>query len=351
MNRKQFIASATAASLISFYPKNLEARAALSKIPSIKPKKLTQGDTIALISPAGFIEKEELDESKSKLESFGFKTVAGNNVLNKTGYLAGSDKERADDVNRAFADENIKAIVCTRGGWGVARMLDLLDYDIIKRNPKIIIGYSDITALLYGIFSQTGLVCYHGPVGISTFNDYSSEIFLDILTKPYSPKYLLCADESDAATNKDYERLIIRSGEATGELVGGNLSIVVSMIGTKYDIDLSGKILFLEEVGEAPYRIDRMLTQLIQAKDLKKCSGIALGVFWKCNGGREDSGITNSFSLQEVLYDRLFPLKIPVVYGLSFGHIKNKMTLPFGIKAKLNATEQSLKLLESTVLD
>lgn len=351
MNRKQFLTSAALAAAASALPISTFASNRGSKITSIKPPKLNTGDTLALVSPAGFIEQQELDDSKLNLEALGFNVVTGANVLNKTGYLAGTDKERADDINWAFANKDVKGIVCTRGGWGVARMLDLIDYDIIKSNPKVLIGYSDITALLYGIYSQTGLVCFHGPVGISTFNEYSTKIMSDVLTKTGFPISLSSADEPDAVTNKDYEKLIIRSGSGAGELVGGNLSIVVSLIGTKYDIDVRGKILFLEEVDEAPYRIDRMLTQLIMAKNIEQCAGIALGVFWKCNGRNNDSGITNSFSLQEVLYDRLFPLNVPVAYGLSFGHIKNKMTLPFGIKAELNVTDQSLRLLEAATTE
>ncbi|PIX93036.1 MAG: LD-carboxypeptidase, partial [Ignavibacteria bacterium CG_4_10_14_3_um_filter_37_18] len=202
--------------------------------------------------------------------------------------------------------------------------------------------------LLYGIYSQTGLIGFHGPVATSTFNEFSVNNFKNVLMKPQLKMSLHSASE-DAAKN-EYKPYVIRSGKAKGKLIGGNLSIVASLIGTKYDIEPKGKIIFLEEVGEEPYRVDRMLTQMIQAGKFKNASGIALGVFTKCESKPDQSGIANSFSLSEVLLDRLFQLKIPVLYGLSFGHIVNKFTLPFGINAELDVDNQELMLLEEAVV-
>jgi len=346
MDRKQFITTAALAAAATTIPNSIIARNQSKKITSIKPPKLSEGDTLALISPAGFISEEELAEAVDNLENLGFNTVASPNVLKKSGYLAGTDRERADDVNWAFANPDVNGIVCTRGGWGINRMLDFLDYGLIKSNPKVLTGYSDITSLLYGIYSQTGVVCFHGPVGTSTFNDYSVEMFNNVLMKTDAPIDFVNADELENSTNPDYNRVTIREGSGTGELTGGNLSLIVSLIGTKYDIDLTGKILFIEEVREEPYRIDRMLTHMIMATNISKCAAIAIGVFSRCNVKGDESGITNSFTLQEVLRDKLSPLNIPVAYGLSFGHIINKMILPFGIKAELNANEKTLRLLE-----
>ena len=223
----------------------------------------------------------------------------------------------------------------------------MLDYELIRNNPKAIVGYSDITSLLYGIFAKTGLVGFHGPVGISTFNEFSIRYFVDVLVNPHENLTLYNAREEKEEDG--YKVKAIYGGTAKGKLIGGNLSLIVSMIGTPYDIDTNGKIIFIEEVGEEPYRIDRMLTQMIQAGKFNGAAGIALGVFSKCEARGSDSGILNSFTLSEVLFDRLAGLKIPVLYGMSFGHITNKFTLPFGIDAELNTLNQTLTLLEPAV--
>lgn len=319
-----------------------------SSARTIKPQKLKTGDTIGLVSPGGFITEQQLEEAKTNISSLGFSVVAAKNILNRYGYLAGTDKERAHDLHEMFGNKRIDGIVCVRGGYGCARVLDFLDYNLIKRNPKILIGYSDITALLYGIYSQTGLTGFHGPVATSTFNEFSVNIFKNVLMNPQRQISLHSAIED--TTKNEYKHFIIRSGKAKGKLVGGNLSIVASLIGTKYDVDTKGKIIFLEEVGEEPYRVDRMLTQMIQAGKFKYASGVALGVFTKCESKPDESGIANSFSVSEVLRERLFQLEIPVYYGLSFGHIVNKFTLPFGINAELDVDNQELTLLEKAVV-
>lgn len=309
----------------------------------IKPNRIRLGETIGLISPAGFIEERHLEEAIENLEELGFRVKYNKEIKRRYGYLAGSDSLRAADLNKMFADKNVDAIFTIRGGYGCARMLDLVDYELIKENPKIIIGYSDITSLLYAIYKKTNLVCFHGPVGTSTFNDYSVNNLKNILVTP---------DETYTMTNllEDKKKIkTINHGKAVGELIGGNLSIVVSMIGTKYDIDSKGKIIFLEDIGEEPYRIDRMLTQMKLAGKFDNCAGVALGVFRRCEIDKEDPEFEESLTLQQVFDDVFSDLKIPVVYGLSFGHIENKFTLPFGIKAELDADKGSITLLESAV--
>ncbi|MCK9212199.1 MAG: LD-carboxypeptidase [Ignavibacteriaceae bacterium] len=345
MRRRTFLNTITAAATVAALP---NFSFPLEKAKIIKPKKLKTGDTIGLISPGGFITEQQLEESKTNISSLGFSVVAAKNILKRYGYLAGTDKERTEDLHEMFSNTKVDGIVCVRGGYGCARVLDFLDFNLIKRNPKILIGYSDITALLYGIFSQTGLIGFHGPVATSTFNEFSVNNFKNVLMNPQLKMSLHHAFED--ATKSEYKPFVIRGGKAKGKLVGGNLSIVASLIGTKYDIDTKGKIIFLEEVGEEPYRVDRMLTQMIQAGKFKHASGIALGVFTKCESKPDESGIANSFSLSEVLRERLFQLGIPVLYGLSFGHIVNKFTLPFGINAELDVDNQSLTLLEKAVV-
>jgi muramoyltetrapeptide carboxypeptidase len=319
---------------------------ALQKV--IKPKRLKSGDTIALIAPGSYISKEELNDSIKKIEGLGFKTVYSEKILNQNGYFSGTDNIRAEDLMEKFEDKSINGIMCVRGGYGCARILPLLDYKLIKKNPKVLIGYSDVTALMYGIFKKTGLITFHGPVSISTFNDFSVRNFNSVLIENNYPiKFSNATEDLD---ENPYGVVSIVKGKAKGKLVGGNLSIMVSLIGTDFDISYDNSIIFIEEVGEEPYRIDRMLTQLIQAKKFDKASGIMMGIFKKCEPKTEDPSFSRSFSLMEVLYDRLSHLTIPIVYGMSFGHIKNKFTIPFGAIATLDTKENTFCLEESPVI-
>lgn len=309
----------------------------------IKPPKLYKGDTIGLIAPGSYITQSQLDKSIKNFEELGYKVKYSKNILSKHGYLAGYDYERAADIHEMFADKEVDAIAAVRGGYGCARILPMLDYSLIRSNPKILIGYSDVTSLLYGIYKKTGLVCFHGPVGISTFNDYSIEHFKNILSNPAS------SYEMKNLPEEDEQIYVISEGVAEGELVGGNLSIVVSMIGTEYDIDSKNKIIFLEEIGEEPYRIDRMLTQMRQSGKFDGCKAIALGVFERCEARENDPEFPKSLTLKQVLQDRLGDLGVPVIYGLSFGHITNKFTIPFGVNARLDTYNKKLTLLEKAV--
>lgn len=343
MKRREFVKSISAAAALSAIP---EVYSGVDEQVKIKPSKLNKGDTIGLIAPGSYISTDELQDSVENLEKLGYRVSYDERILSKSGYLAGTDATRAEDLNAMFADKNIKGIVCARGGYGCARILPMLDYSLIKNNPKILIGYSDITALLNAIYFQTGLVTFHGLVGISTFNDFSVDYFNEVVVHPEDNLVLIsAADEEDGGS----KITTIVSGKAEGELIGGNLSVLVSLIGTKYDFNGQGKIIFLEEIGEEPYRIDRMLTQMIQSGKFDGAAGIALGVFKNCEPKKKDASFDSSFSLMEVLFDRLSDLKIPIVYGLSFGHIKNKFTLPVGIKAGLDTINQTITLLEIAV--
>jgi len=346
MQRRNFIKNISVSSLIaaSIPAVALKGISELKDEKLIKPPRLKKGNTLGLISPGGFISEKELNDSITNLDTLGFKVAYTERILARNGYLAGTDEQRAADVNEMFDRKDVAGIICARGGYGCARVLPFLNYELIKNNPKVLIGYSDVTALLYGIFKNTGLVCFHGPVGISTFNEFSINFFNDVLLNPLDTMMLYNAKPEKP--EEAYQTKTIRSGKAAGKLIGGNLSIVVSMIGTPYDIDTENKIIFLEEVGEEPYRIDRMLTQMIQADKLDKAAGIVLGIFTKCEPKPDDSGIFNSFTLSEVLFDRLAGLNIPVIYGMSFGHVQNKFTLPFGVEAELNVNNQTLTLLE-----
>lgn len=332
----------------------------------VKPKRLAKGDTVAIISPSGSLDAEELEKSVQNLTGFGFRVKVGRNAGKINGFLAGTDGERLEDLHWAFADREIDAIWCSRGGYGASRLLPYINFNLIRRNPKILIGYSDITALHLAIYEKCGLVTFHGPVAASTFSDYSKKHSLELLMNP-STNYKVelapvvqplptetqteeTAPNQASGALKDanlYKTEIITDGVCRGRLVGGNLSLLAALAGTPFALkSLKGKILFIEDVNEQPYRIDRMLTQLRQTVDLKQAEGIALGVFRGCN----PRGDAPTQSLIDVLKDNLGNLGIPVIYGLSFGHIRNQFTLPMGIMTKLDTPSATVTFLETSVL-
>lgn len=349
MNRRKFIRNSVALTIASALGAKSRFKEREEQNIIIKPKKLKAGDAVGLIAPGSYISEQELLTSITNLESLGFKVKYSKYILEQNGYLSGNDEQRVYDLHEMFTDKNIKGIFCARGGYGCMRILNLLDYDLIKNNPKSIIGFSDITALLYAIYQKTGLICFHGPVGISSMNDYTLNYFKKTIMEKRNSLLLKNAREENEETDPTYNKYVITSGVAEGILVGGNLSIVAALVGTPYFVGLENKILFLEEIGEEPYRIDRMLTQLILSGEMQKVKGVALGVFRKCESKEIDPSFEKSFSLSQVLFDRLQNLGVPVMYGMSFGHIRNKMTLPFGIRAKLDTKNQTLTLLENCV--
>jgi len=359
MNRKKFIASLSAASVGAavipfsilaqpsrFQSSNLEGLLK-DEPPIIKPPRLKTGDKLAIVAPGSYISQEELQDSIKNLNQLGFETTYSKKILLQSGYFAGTDKDRADDLMEKFADKSVKGIICARGGYGCARILPMLNYDVIRANPKVLIGYSDITALLYGIYKKSGLITFHGPVATSTFNDYSVNNFNKVLMNP--ERTSLFPNSTSGDDENIYGVTSIVVGKGKGRLVGGNLSIMVSLIGSEFDVDYSNKIIFIEEIGEEPYRVDRMLTQMIQAGKFENAAGVMMGIFRKCEVKKESDLTSKSFTLMEVLQDRLGSLKIPVVYGMSFGHVKDKFTIPFGALAELDVAKQTFTLLEKAV--
>jgi muramoyltetrapeptide carboxypeptidase len=349
VKRRNFIKTISAASVAATaFPKSFSEKSDYRKKSLIKPPRLKQGDTIAMVTPGSYITELEKEESINNLRGLGFKVIYTDRLMQKNGYFSATDKERAADLNEMFERKDVQGIMCARGGYGCARILPYLDYDLIKNNPKVLIGFSDVTAIQYALYKNSDLITFHGPVSISTFSSFSVKNFRNILLDP--TEELELQNSTTGNNYNPYGITVISDGKAKGELVGGNLSIVVSLIGTEYDIDFSDKIIFLEEFLEEPYRIDRMLTQMIQAGKFDYSAGIALGVFKSCEPNKSNPAFSGSFSLMEVLKDRLANLGIPVVYGLSFGHIADKFTLPFGVNAELNSDTKQLKLLEPGVL-
>jgi len=348
VKRRNFIKTISAASVaVTAFPKSFSEKSDYRKKSFIKPPRLRNGDTIALVTPGSYITEQEKEESINNLCGLGFKVIYTDRLMQKNGYFSATDKERAADLNEIFERKDVQGIMCARGGYGCARILPYLDYDLIEDNPKALVGFSDVTALQYAIYKKSDLITFHGPVSISSFSSFSVENFKSVLLNP--SRELELENSKTGNNNNPYGITVISEGKAEGELVGGNLSIIVSMIGTEYDIDFSDKIVFIEEFLEEPYRVDRMLTQMIQAGKFENAAGIALGVFKLCEPNNTNPAFKDSFSLIEVLKDRLGNLGIPVIYGLSFGHVADKFTLPFGIHAELNAETKQLKLLESAV--
>lgn len=352
MKRRKFIRNASlltsAATFAGMHNINGNPLDKTEQPSKIKPPRLKKGDTVGLIAPAGYISDKNLKEAIENIEMLGLKPYYTKNIHEKYGYLAGKDEVRANDLNHMFENDKVDGIFCVRGGYGVARMLRQINYDAIKANPKVLVGYSDITALHYTIYSQTGLVTFHGPVATSTFNEFSVNNFVKTIMNPESKTIFAPADDSDKGS--DFDIYTIHEGKAKGELIGGNLSIAVTFLGTPYDVDYKNKILYLEEIEEKPYRVDRMLTQLFQAGKLEEISGVALGIFRKCDAKVGSAKGEHTLSLKEVLYNKFYDLGVPVIYGLSFGHVENKYTIPFGINAELDVQKQTLTLTEPAVL-
>jgi len=314
----------------------------------IKPKALKKGDTIGLITPGSFIDDGELQKAIHNVESLGFKVKLSENIRKKRGYTAGTRQERIKDLHTMFADDSVDGIWAARGGYGCSGLLPLIDFDLIKNNPKVFIGYSDITVLHLAISQKTGLVTFHGPVASSDFTNYAKKYFFDMITFTAIPPKVYPSKNNDEIGKGSvfYKSKVYNKGVAEGRLIGGNLSLVSAMLGTDWEINFKDKLLFLEDVGEAPYRIDRMLIQLDQCEDLNDAKGILLGVYEDCKKPKD----APSLELDQMFADNLKDVDVPAAYGFSFGHIKDQFTLPYGIKARMNAEERTLEFLEGAVV-
>jgi muramoyltetrapeptide carboxypeptidase len=336
-------------------------------LPPVFPKALAPGDTIEIVAPAKYLDNERVSLAKKRLEEMGFKVKLPKNLFRKHGFLGGTDEERAGEINAAFADPVVKAIFPGTGGYGTTRIVDDLDYDLIRRNPKILVGFSDITGLHIAINQRTGLVTFHSPnpewgLGVEkNLSPFAAKWFwrallaknyrddrdgkslgYTIFTRPRDP------GKSDSDTLfKDVPRPVtMRRGKAQGRLIGGNLSVLHALMGTPFEIQTAGKILFIEDVGEAPYRVDRMLSTLKLAGKFDGVSGIVLGQF---TARKEEAKWDDDMSIDDVLKDYFCKLGVPVVSRFPLGHVIYNATLPVGAMAELDASKQTVRILENPV--
>lgn len=317
----------------------------------IKPRHLSPGDTIGLIAPASAPpDPKSIDHCIDVLRRLGFRTKLAPKARRRWGFLAGSDRDRAADIMTMFADPKVRAIVCIRGGYGTARLLPLLDYSVIRAHPKIFVGYSDITSLHCAFLQRAGLVSFHGPMLNSDFNkadfpDFAWQSFRRTLSQAAAPGSLCQGYKGKTVS-------ILRPGVASGRLLGGNISILCTTLGTPWQPSFKNRILFFEDLDEAPYRFDRMLTHLLNAGLLQQVAGIAIGINKNCRDPKaEKPGKSREYrqTLDDVFKDRLLPLGVPVVAGLPFGHIRFNATLPIGVRATLDAAKGDLVISESAV--
>jgi muramoyltetrapeptide carboxypeptidase len=314
----------------------------------LKPPHLEPDDVVGIVAPASAPpDPNAVDRVLAQVERLGFKPRLGRHVRARLGFLAGGDRERAADLMGMFTDRTVRGIFCLRGGYGTARLLDRLDYRLIRGNPKVLAGYSDITSLHCALGTKAGLISFHSPMlneglGGAKFPSFSNQSFLRTV----------CRAEAAGSLCAGYARKtvsIIRRGVAEQPLIGGNLSVLVTTLGTPFQPRFRNRILFFEDIGEEPYRMDRLLTHLLNAGLLQQVAGVAVGVNQNCEDPKAGKGREYRQSGADVLKDRLRPLGVPVVTGLPFGHQPLNATLPMGVRARLDANRGDLIITEAAV--
>ncbi len=285
--------------------------------------RLLKGDALGIASPAGSFDKKKFKEGIRVLKSMGFRIIIPDGLYKKKGYLAGDDRLRAKQLNRLFADPDVKGIVCAKGGFGSIRILSLLDYELIGKNPKVFAGFSDVSALLWALYMKTGLATFHAP-NVTTLADASGKTVESMLSAISSGSVL------EIKAEKGVE---IMPGSAKGPLTGGNLTTLCHLAGTPFAPDFDGHILFLEDTGEAPYKIDRALSQMKLAGFFQKISGLVLGSFEGCGPEK---------SIYKIVHEIFREYEIPVLGGFKAGHGKDNMTLSFGLEVIFDTCEKKL---------
>jgi muramoyltetrapeptide carboxypeptidase len=342
MNKRTFIKSfgwlAASSPFLGFDFRNL------GEANPIFPKSIQKGDTVGIISPsAATADRMEFTYAKEAMEGLGFKVKLGENLKNRFGHLAGTDQERANDLNGMFADQEVKAIICIRGGSGASRILPLIDYEGIKANPKPILGYSDITALHCAIFTQTGLITFHGQNGTGSWNSFNVKQFEQVFFGKGPVTFKNEVTKGDDLVAKGNRIQTLKKGTAEGRILGGNLTVLTALSGTPYYPDFQDAILFIEDIGEDPYRIDRMMSTLQLNGTLGKIKGFIFGQCSDCKPG----GGYGSLSVDQIMDQYILPLNIPAYTGAMIGHIPRQFIIPVGAKVKMDADAGTISLMET----
>ncbi|MFY8272648.1 S66 peptidase family protein [Pseudoalteromonas sp. SSDWG2] len=346
MNKRTFLktCSLLGASVLAHSTAYSSTSPMTSKQHIIKPKALPRGGSIGIVSPSSATaHHKDIVLAKQIIEALGYNAHVAKNVMQRRGHLAGTDQQRADDLNTLFADPSIDAIFCLRGGSGAARILPLLNYQTIKLNPKPLLGYSDITALHNAILAQTGMISFHGPNASSDWNGFHVDQFQRLFEQQQRMRYQNLDKQDGELVNRDYFTQTLTPGVAKGRLIGGNLTVLTALAGSAYLPDFDGAILFLEDIGEAPYRVDRMMSTLKLMGALDKIAGFVFGGCNDCNPG---AGY-GSLSLDEIFNDYIRPLGIPAYTGAMIGHIERQFILPVGAMVTLDANNRTMVLEES----
>ena len=347
LNRRHFLQIAALTTAISSVTFQI-ARGRATELPLQKPLRLQKGDGVGLFSPANAIFlREKLEIVLDVVAALGLVPYVGKHVLDRYGYLAGTDRDRAADLNRFFADPQIKILLPLRGGWGCARLLPYLDYERIGQNPKILVGFSDLSALLLAIHAKTNMIVFHGPNGLTGWQTEQTDVFRRVLfgAENLTFQNSKLGVEGDRLMQVEWRIRTITPGKAQGRLLGGNLSVLSGMLGSPYLPDWKGAILFVEDIGEYIYRIDRFLTHLKIAGVLERLAGFIFGQCSNCSPGEGYGALT----LEEVLRDHIQPLGIPAWSGAMIGHIETVWTLPIGLPVEIDANAGTIRMLESAV--
>jgi muramoyltetrapeptide carboxypeptidase len=295
-----------------------------------KPKRLQKGDTVMIIAPSSPSKIENIESMKIKLEEMGLQVKIGASVYEKRAYLSGGDSIRLSDIHQAFTDKSVNGVLCACGGYGSGRLLDSIDFQLIKENPKIFWGYSDITALHIAFQKRADLITFHGPMMQECGADTVHEDTISSLQQLFEPKQM-----SFRTKDSSYPAF---SHIVEAPMTGGNLTVMTSTIGTPYEVDIKGKILFIEDIGEEPYRIDRMINQLRLAGKFEDCVGVVLGDFNDCAPKKR----IDSLTIQEIIYDHVVPYEAPILSGFPVGHCEPNFGIPFGVQVKMDGKNKTL---------
>ena len=346
--RRDFLRRAGAGALVLGTARRARGAAPPPARAPVKPRRLKAGDVVGLVAPASAIFlSEDIEIAQDLVRALGLEPRLGAHVRDRHGYLAGRDEDRAADVNGFFADPGVKGVLAIQGGWGCARVLPLLDWDTLAAHPKVLAGYSDVTALHCGLNARTGLVTFHAPVALSKWPPFSVEHFRRVVmdgeaVEMVNPTH----DPQKSLVNQETRTRTITPGRAQGRLVGGNLTILTSLVGSSYVPSLDGACLFLEDTNEQIYRVDRMMTQLGLAGLLGGIRGFVFGSCQKCEPGEGYGSLT----LEEAIDEHVRPLGVPAFQGAMIGHQPRQFTVPIGIEVELDADAGTLRMLEPAVL-